>query len=70
MKFSPIKSSALAWVVIVGSSLLLLIALLNLVVNFTKPATYLPLLVVMPFALRVGILSVRDQRRGVSRDRV
>lgn len=48
---------------IVAASLMLLLALINVVLNFTNPWTCLALFILMPFAIAVGILSLKKQRR-------
>lgn len=52
-----------AWVAVVTASVLLLLALVNLVLNSNHIGSSLPLLVLMPFSLVFGIWSLRASRR-------
>ncbi|TCL72482.1 MULTISPECIES: hypothetical protein [unclassified Curtobacterium] len=52
-----------AWFAVVTASVLLLLALVNLVLNSSHIGSSLPLLVLMPFSLVFGIRSLRASRR-------
>lgn len=48
---------------VIGAGFMLLLAALNAVVNTDRIASWLPLLVLMPWSLYFGIWSLRNQDR-------
>ncbi|MBC7590066.1 MAG: hypothetical protein H7226_03345 [Salinibacterium sp.] len=58
-----IKSRGFAIFMVVSASLMLLLALVNLIINTGRPGTYLALFLVMPWSLWVGIQSLRAQKK-------
>lgn len=48
--------------VVIVSSVLLLLAVANMVLNFTRVASWLPLLLVMAFCLYTGVAALRARR--------
>ncbi len=55
----PIKSVRVAWFVVIAGGLLLALGLVNIVLNFDRPATYLALIIVMIPTVWIGISSLR-----------
>lgn len=51
-----------AWTAVIAASLLLALALVNLVINTERIGTWLPLLILMPFSLVWGLRSLRSRR--------
>jgi hypothetical protein len=47
-----------AWFMVIAASLLLALGLLNLVINTTKPGSWLLLIVLMPWPLYAGLRSL------------
>jgi hypothetical protein len=56
-------SVPMARFLVIGASLLLLLATVNAVVNTDSVASWLPLFVLMPWSLYFGIWSLRNQNR-------
>ena len=52
---------ALAIALVICASLMLALGLLNLVINTHRPGSWLPLILIMPWSLYVGIWSLRHQ---------
>lgn len=49
-----------AWFMVIAASLLLALGLLNLIINTTRPGSWLLLMVLMPWPLYAGLKSLRD----------
>lgn len=52
---------ALAWFVASAVVLLLALGLLNLIINTGRIGSWLPLVVIMPWSLYLGVWSLRNQ---------
>ncbi|PZE65502.1 MULTISPECIES: hypothetical protein [unclassified Curtobacterium] len=48
-----------AWFMVIAASLLLALGLLNLIINTTRPGSWLLLMVLMPWPLYAGLKSLR-----------
>ncbi|WP_144762761.1 hypothetical protein [Curtobacterium sp. 9128] len=60
----PLWPRPLAWTVVIASSVMLAVGVLDLVVNTTEPWSGLTLIVLMPWPLYQGIHSIRRSGRG------
>lgn len=54
---------ALAWFIAVAAALMLALGLLNLVINTGMIGSWLPLIILMPWSLCLGVWSLRNQER-------
>lgn len=52
---------ALAWLVTIAATLMLALALESLALNTARIGSWLPLIVFMPWALYLGVWSLRNQ---------
>lgn len=52
-----------AWVAVIAASLVLALAITNLIYNTRLVGSWLPLLIMMPWSLYLGIWSLRNQDR-------
>lgn len=52
---------AFAWLAVVAAALMIALGLLNLVLNTRMVGSWLPLVVLMPWSLYLGIWSLRNQ---------
>ncbi|MBF4606668.1 hypothetical protein [Curtobacterium sp. VKM Ac-1393] len=56
---SPVR--LFAWLAVVAAALMLALGLLNLLLNTRMVGSWLPLVVLMPWSLYLGIWSLRNQ---------
>lgn len=63
MKSILVKSEFLAWFLVWGGGLLILVGLAGMVFLFDKPLTWLPILLFGFFAEYQGVMSVREIRK-------
>ncbi|MBF4588726.1 hypothetical protein [Curtobacterium sp. VKM Ac-1395] len=54
---------ALAWLVTIAAALMLALGLLDLVINTGRIGSWLPLIVLMPWSLCLGVWSLRNQSK-------
>jgi uncharacterized protein YhhL (DUF1145 family) len=54
---------ALAWLVTIAAALMLALGLLDLVINTGRIGSWLPLIVLMPWSLYLGVWSLRNQSK-------
>jgi len=52
---------ALAWFVTIAAALMLALGLLNLFINTVRIGSWLPLVILMPWSLYLGVWSFRNQ---------
>ncbi|WP_148071132.1 hypothetical protein [Curtobacterium sp. PhB115] len=55
----PKYPRSFAWFVVIAASLLLARGLMNLIINTTRPGSWLLLIVLMPWPLSAGLKSLR-----------